>query len=333
MKLSALRGQSGWALLGPGFGGGAWRWFPALTPCALDGADAAPRLFVLPFEGTAPQAEAFTGPVERFTELELDLPAPALSPLLADAGHAAGVERIREAIAAGDVYQVNLTLRALLPPVDGAALLAALCRRGIPRFLCWLRLPDGRELVSASPELFFERDGARLRVEPMKGTAPLGQAEALEHSAKDRAELAMITDLMRNDLAALCRPRTVRVACPRRQLALAYALQTVSDVEGELFPTTTTAQILEALHPGGSVTGAPKRMATALIRTLEPAPRGFYCGTLGLTEGARTVASLLIRTASRTASGWCYGVGGGVVWESDAARELAEIHVKLGALR
>jgi anthranilate/para-aminobenzoate synthase component I len=333
VKLSHLHAPGAFALLGPGFGDATWRWFADLAPSALDAPSSPPRLFALPFEAQPEQAIVLTGDVARFADLELDVAPPPLSPELDAHAHRAGVERIRHAIAAGDVYQVNFTLRATVPGVSGAELVAALCRRGVPRFLAWVRLPDGRELVSASPELFFERSGARIRVEPMKGTAAPAEAHRLERSTKDRAELAMITDLMRNDLTPLCAPRSVAVTFPRRQLALSYAVQTVSDVEGELLPGITTAQILRALHPGGSVTGAPKRAALEMIRALEPTPRGFYCGALGLIEGAHTTASLLIRTATRTAPGWSYGVGGGIVWESEPDLELAEIHIKLGALR
>ena len=157
-------------------------------------------------------------------------------------------------------------------------------------------------------------------------------ARIREAIAKDRAELAMITDLLRNDLTPVCRPQTVRVTCDRRTLVLPYALQTVSDIAGELHDGATPLDALAALHPGGSVTGAPKAAALAMIRDLEAGPRGAYCGALGLCAGERSVFSLLIRTASRTGEEWVYGVGSGVVWDSDADAELAELHLKLGAL-
>jgi anthranilate/para-aminobenzoate synthase component I len=124
----------------------------------------------------------------------------------------------------------------------------------------------------------------------------------------------------------------VRVEHERRVLPLPYALQTVSDVAGELLPTATPLAVLAALHPGGSVTGAPKPAALAMIGELETGPRGAYCGTLGVRDGERSVFGLLIRTAERGAGGWEYGVGSGVVYDSDPARELDELRVKLGAL-
>jgi anthranilate/para-aminobenzoate synthase component I len=125
----------------------------------------------------------------------------------------------------------------------------------------------------------------------------------------------------------------VRVASERRVLELPYALQTVSDVVGALGSGATPLDVLAALHPGGSVTGAPKQAALAMIRELEETPRGAYCGALGIWTDDRSVFSLLIRTATRAADGWVYGVGGGIVFDSDPRAELEELHVKLGAVR
>jgi anthranilate/para-aminobenzoate synthase component I len=325
----ALEARPSFALLAPGFGDGErWTLLDALGAVDLGGlAD----LLVAPFEAACPLAFR-AGARERLTQVALSDRAPPLAPRLDASGHAAGVCAIREAIAAGDVYQVNLTLRALLPPLPASALLARLCARGVPRFAAWVRLPDEREFVSASPELFFEVRGRNVRSEPMKGTSPPGAEARLLASEKDKAELAMITDLVRNDLAPVCEPRSVRVLSARRLLRLPYAIQAVSEVTGTLHDGAGPVEVLAALHPGGSVTGAPKAAAVAMIRALEPSPRGFYCGALAHVEGDRAVASLLIRTAERDAAGWTYGVGGGIVWDSDPEAELREIHVKLGAL-
>jgi para-aminobenzoate synthetase component 1 len=107
----------------------------------------------------------------------------------------------------------------------------------------------------------------------------------------------------------------------------------VSDVEGELLPGTSALDALDALHPGGSVTGTPKRAALAMIGRLERSPRGPYCGALGFSVGGRTTTSLLIRTACRDAAGWIFGIGGGIVFDSDPLAELEEVRIKLGALR
>lgn len=327
MKLSELARLESFALLGPGFTGAGFALLTDLVPATTgDGV-----LFV-PYEAAGRDVGRYAGR-RRDIELDIDVPPRILAPELESGGHAEAVETIREAIAAGDVYQVNHTVRARVRGVSGAALFATLCREATPRFAAWVRLPGGPELVSASPELFLAIDGRRIRVEPMKGTARPDAAGALATSVKDAAELAMITDLLRNDLTRLCEPRSVRVVNERRFIELPYAVQAVSDIEGRLPEHMTLERVLDGLHPGGSVTGAPKRAAMALIRRLEPTPRGPYCGALGLVEGARATCSLLIRTAVRDGEEWVYGVGGGIVWDSDAAAELDEVRVKLGALR
>ena len=227
---------------------------------------------------------------------------------------------------------MNLTTRVDLGPVSGPALFARLMARGNPRFAAWLRL-DGLELISASPELFFRIDGRTLTTEPMKGTAAVGGGEALIGSGKDDAELAMITDLMRNDLTRLCRPRSVRVTAERRLLQLPYAVQAVSEVQGVLDEGVGLEAVLAALHPGGSITGAPKEAAVEWIARLEPDAREAYCGALAWVGAEATVASLLIRTAFRRGERFVFGVGAGITWESEAAAEVAELHTKLGALR
>jgi len=354
VKLSTLDRGAPFALLGPGFGAGRLLLVGDLAeadPDRRDRRDRRPRAGTLayaPFEARAPKL--FTGE-SRPLDLELDVAPRALEPTLDDRGYREAVETIREAIAAGDVYQVCHTVRAGLRPVSGAELFATFCARGVPRFAAWARLPDGTELVSASPELFFETRRGQVHAEPMKGTARAGEGGKLEASEKDRAELAMITDLLRNDLTPVCLPRTVEVRCARRFVELPYATQAVSDVVGALAPGMGPLDVLAALHPGGSVTGAPKKVALELIGRLESSPRGAYCGALGWIEGDddRSAVGRLIRTATRTCArseaerrsevgtmetsdAWTYGVGSGVVYDSNADAELEELRVKLGAL-
>jgi anthranilate/para-aminobenzoate synthase component I len=325
VRLSEVARLPSFAVLGPGFGTQDLG-----VLCDLHREDRAPSLVYVPYEGSAASAVKCGG--SPLIGVEIDVPAPSIAWTLSSPNHSRAVEEIREAIAAGDVYQVNLTVRASLPPVPGEALLAALCRHAVPRFAAWVRLPDGAEFVSASPELFFEIRGSQIRSQPMKGTAAAERAAALASSPKDTAELAMITDLIRNDLTSICESRSVRVDSERRLIELPYAVQAVSEVSGRLLRGTTLATVLDALHPGGSITGAPKSAARRMIASLEEGPRGAYCGTLGYVQGDRSVFSLLIRTAEKTTNGWSYGVGGGIVWDSDAAQEMEEIHVKLGAL-
>lgn len=323
VALSSLATVDDFALLAPGYADhGQWTLLRDLRPAASG------PLWFATAEGTA---QAFTADVERCA-LELDVAPAALQPRLDAPTFTRDVESIRARIAAGDVYQVNLTLRAALGEADGAGLFSRLCSRGVPRFAAWVKSPHLGELVTASPELLFETAGRTVRAEPMKGTAPPSARAWLEASEKDRAELAMITDLLRDDLQHVCEPGSVRVPAERRFLELPYVVQAVADVTGALREGVELRELLSVLHPGGSVTGAPREAALAVIDELEPTPRGAYCGTLGLVgdDGARF--SLLIRTAQRHAAGWTYGVGGGITWDSRAEDEWAEVQLKLGAL-
>lgn len=267
----------------------------------------------------------------RSVAVEFDVPPAELEVRLDETGFLDGVRTIRERIAAGDVYQVNLTTRAELNDVSGAALISRLCARGVPRFAAWVKSKRFGEFVSASPELLVETRGRWIHVEPMKGTAT--SADVLLASEKDRAELAMITDLLRDDLHRLCVPRSVEVTDERRLIPLAYAVQSVADVEGTLRDDVTLAEVFSVVHPGGSVTGAPRQAALSVIAALERTPRGAYCGALGLQLEDSLRASLLIRTAEKQSNGWRYGVGGGITWDSSPNAELDEVRLKLGALR
>jgi anthranilate/para-aminobenzoate synthase component I len=327
MKISDLDRLESFALLGPRFGGSPFLLLADLRETSDD-----PTLIYAPFECSGADARRYAAATRGWIALEFDTPPRSIGASLRDDGYREAIGKIREAIASGDVYQVCYSVRADLVVESGADLLSAICSSDVPRFTAWVRLPGGEEFVSASPELFFETAGGRIHAEPMKGTARRAAAASLELSEKDRSELAMITDLLRNDLAPICRPRSVRVESERRLIGLPYALQAVSDVAGELAGGVTPLDALAALHPGGSVTGAPKEAALRMIRSLEPGPREAYCGALGLLDDDRSTFSLLIRTAVRTARGWVYGVGGGIVYESDADSEHEEVRIKLGAL-
>jgi len=322
VKLDRLEGEREFALLGPGFfEDGHWRLFRP--------GDGPARLWLAQYDG-APQA--ISGDLSTVVPELVEVPSRLSAALEAD-GFEAKVETIRERIAAGDVYQVNLTLRALVSSGRGNVLLSTLCRRGVPRFAAWVRLHGRGEFVSGSPELLVETRDRWIHAEPMKGTAAPGERTRFEASEKDRAELAMITDLLRNDLHQLCIRGSVNVPAERRFLELPYVIQAVSDVEGTLRDGLGLQEVLRVMHPGGSVTGAPRPAAMAIIRTLEPSPRRFYCGALGIEAGGSARVSLLIRTATRLdGDSWEYGTGGGITWDSDPVAELAEVRLKLGAL-
>jgi anthranilate/para-aminobenzoate synthase component I len=331
MRLSDVEQYDSFAILGSAFHGGAALRLLRGLRAARDPATA--RLAYVPFERAGSEPFLLQADAEGDVVLDAEAGAPRGRVALHAGDYPSAIETIRDAIAAGDVYQVCYTVRATVDGLRGSELARLMTATHVPRFLSWVRLPWGEEFISASPELFFDVNGRRIRTEPMKGTNRADASGTLLTSDKDRAELAMITDLLRNDLARVCRPRSVTVAAERRLLQLPYAVQTVSDIEGELQPGLTALDALAVLHPGGSVTGAPKNAALEMIRRMEEGPRGAYCGSLGYLDGPRAVFSLLIRTATRTGTDrWIYGVGGGIVYDSDADAELAELHIKLGAL-
>ena len=253
------------------------------------------------------------------------------------------IAAIREAIAAGDTYQVNYTVR-LRARVAGDA-------RGLYRDLALAQrgghamyLDTGRHrIVSASPELFFAFDAGQVTTRPMKGTAARGRfeeedlaiAEALRVSEKDRAENAMIVDLLRNDLGRIARPGSVEVPAMFELERYETVWQLTSTVTCEARPGTTVPDLFRALFPCGSVTGAPKVRTMRAIRDLEETPRGVYCGAVGWVgpgDGADISASfnVAIRTvAIDAATGDAeYGVGGGITYASDADREYGEVLAK-----
>jgi para-aminobenzoate synthetase component 1 len=242
--------------------------------------------------------------------------------------YAEGVRRVREAIARGDVYQVNLVqhLSAAFTG-DPGALAARLAHLRPHNPMPYLG--DGWSVVSGSPELFLARRGSRLWTCPIKGTRPAGAGGELADSLKDRAEHVMIVDLERNDLSRVCEPGSVRWPELMATRALAGVEHMVSTVEGTLRGGVGLAEILRATFPGGSITGAPKIAAVDLIAQLEPVGRGASMGALGRVYGNGDFdLALTIRTFA-IADGLVHlWVGGGVVWDSDPASEIDESWTK-----
>jgi para-aminobenzoate synthetase component I len=239
--------------------------------------------------------------------------------------YAAGVEAVRAAIARGDVYQVNLVQHLSAPcagdPVALQALLAPLRPLQGRSFS-----GDGWTIVSASPELFLARRGDRLVTMPIKGTRPAGEDV---DDLKDTAEHVMIVDLERNDLSRVCMPGTVRWPELMVQRELAGVTHLVSLVEGRLRPDTGLAEILAALHPGGSITGAPKVAAIDHIARIEPVGRGAAMGALGTVwPNGDFELALTIRTFAVAAGRIHLWVGGGIVWDSEPEAEIEESWVK-----
>ena len=287
----------------------------------------------------------YPAPVElSAAEVEAALPREPvrLAPEVAmtEDAYRAAIGRIKAHIQAGDVYQVNLTapLRFAIDE-DALALYAALRRRQRVAYGAFVRL-EGLAVASVSPELFFRTDGTTITARPMKGTAPRGAdadaddalADALRASPKDRAENLMIVDLLRNDVARVARPGSVRVPALFQAERFETVTQMTSTVTADLRPDARLSDVLRALFPCGSVTGAPKIRAMQIVRELEVGPRGVYCGAIGAAGPGSAAFSVPIRTAVVQGTKGRYDVGSGVVWDSRAEAEYAECLLKARVL-
>ncbi len=266
----------------------------------------------------AGEAPATVGPFE----------VGAWEPTWPAADYARAVSAAREAIAAGEVYQVNLVQHLSAPfGGDAAGLAVALAPLAPlhPRMLSG----DGWSIVSASPELFLARRGDRLRTMPIKGTRPSGDAAGLRDSVKDAAEHVMIVDLERNDLGRICLPGSVAWPELMQARQMAGVEHLVSCVEGTIRHGIGWADAMAALFPGGSVTGAPKIAALDHINALEPVGRGASMGALGrVWPNGDFELALTIRTFAVAGDRIHLWVGGGVVWDSDPGAEVEESWVK-----
>lgn len=252
-----------------------------------------------------------------------------LSPALDAVAHRTAIERIRALIVAGDCYQVNFTFPYRAQSYgDPLALYARLREAQAVRYGAFVRHAGGA-ILSRSPELFFARQGARLHARPMKGTAALGEAAALAASEKDRAENLMIVDLVRSDLGRLAPSGGVRVERLFEIEDYATLHQMTSTIVAEPV-TASLSELLRALFPCGSVTGAPKIRAMEIIRELEPEPRGLYCGALGWVGGGGDLClNVPIRTLEIDIAGAVrLGIGSGIVADSQPAAEWAECQAK-----
>ncbi len=256
------------------------------------------------------------------------------------AAHAEAVARAQALIAAGDIYQVNLTFGAEVPVAGHPlALFARLWREGRPPCAA-LVFTGAQWWISLSPELFFRCEAGRLTARPMKGTAARGQDPASDRAAverlrtdpKNRAENLMIVDLIRNDLARVAEPGSVAVEALFAVEPYASIHQMTSTVTARLAGGRDAADVLGALFPCGSVTGAPRIRAMEVIAALEPEARGLYCGSIGwMAPGGRDAAfNVAIRTLvlGPGAGPARLGLGSGIVADSVAADEWQECLAK-----
>lgn len=238
------------------------------------------------------------------------------------------VHEIRESIAAGGVYQVNACreLSHFLgdKPQKLESLFSAILGAHPAPFASFLNIP-GFEIASASPERFLSRNGKRIITSPIKGTIRWNQEVFGE---KDKSENLMIVDLMRNDISQVCAPGSVEVSALFRQEKHPGITHLVSDIEGDLKDGVAWEEILSALLPPGSVSGAPKSSALNIIENREGA-RGPYCGALGWIHGDRAELAVAIRTFWTTGDKYLrYGTGAGITWGSDPQSEWEETQLK-----
>ncbi len=309
---------------------GPLAWFGVFNAPEPEGLGAAPTTLDAGWSG----AHAAEVGVAAIAQWDDGMPRPAFDTAMAEIHHA---------IAEGRYYQLNFThaLQGRLTQGTPWSLFQALRRAQPGGYAAYVDTGE-EQVLSVSPELFFDWDGTHLLTRPMKGTAPRGatpaadrdRADALHHSPKERAENVMIVDLLRNDLSRIAEPHTVQVPRLFHREPLPSVWQMTSDVTASTRPGTTLADVFRALFPCGSITGAPKVEAMRHIRALEPGPRGPYCGAVGVVRpGARpgTVAAtfnVAIRTvvARPTAEGVALrcGIGSGITADARPDAEWQE---------
>jgi para-aminobenzoate synthetase component 1 len=243
------------------------------------------------------------------------------------------IEQIKEYIASGHVYQVNMSQRFEMG-FDGSAfsLFQMLYNNNPAPFFAFIQAGD-HQIVSTSPERFVLRTGNRVETRPIKGTRPRGNSpeedkrlcRELMESRKDDAELSMIVDLLRNDLGKVCAGGTVRVTEHKRLEAYQNVYHLVSVVEGKLDGMFDSVDLITATFPGGSITGCPKIRSMEIIDELEPNRRHIYTGSIGYISFHDTMdLSIAIRTATIVNNRIIFSAGGGIVFDSDPGDEFDE---------
>ncbi len=251
------------------------------------------------------------------------------------------VKRVKEYIAAGDIFQVNLSQRFEIPLTEKPWAIYKRLREINPAPMASFIDCGFLQVVCASPERFMKVAGGFVETRPIKGTRPRGrtpledlkQRDELWNSEKDRAELVMIVDLERNDLGRVCIPGSVRVPELYRLEEYPTVFHLVSTVQGELEPGYDIFDLIAASFPGGSITGAPKKRAMEIIDELEPVRRGVYCGSIGyIGFNGDADLNIVIRTLLFTGNAIYLHVGGGITIDSDPRAEYQETLDKAKAL-
>ncbi|EHK67809.1 aminodeoxychorismate synthase component I [Achromobacter arsenitoxydans] len=340
--IEAARRQGRWIALLLDYELGEWllpeaALAPPAGPWTPPSDDGRARLTALVFERKLDEAP-WGAPDADATPAAISLPAPRMT----EAAYVRQIDAIRGLIRDGELYQVNFTQPLDLQlQGDAATLYRRIAARNPVAHGAFIQ--DGaRTVLSFSPELFVRRDGPRLTTRPMKGTAPRHPDPAEDErlgrellaSDKNRSENLMIVDLLRNDLGRLAEPGSVKVDA-LFTLERYPTVWTMTSTVSAMAPRASLGDVLHALFPCGSITGAPKVAAMRRIRQMESAPRGLYCGSVGwLAPDGDFSLNVAIRTLVLNASGQgVYSVGGGIVYDSDPAGEWQECHWKARILR
>lgn len=271
--------------------------------------------------------------VERMADVRLSLPK---------AEYMSAVERIRDYIASGDVFQVNVSVRQSKPLTAAPERVYEALRRLNPSpYMAFLRLPGGERIVSGSPELLVRLEDGRLSTRPIAGTRPRGRNDGedgalrdeLLLSEKERAEHIMLVDLERNDLGRISTFGTVRVKELMAVEQYSHVMHIVSEVEGELAAGKDAFDCIAAVFPGGTITGAPKIRTMEIIEELEPVRRGVYTGAIGWIDyNGNMELNITIRTLVYADGTAHVQSGAGIVIDSDPEKEFAESLNKAKAL-
>jgi para-aminobenzoate synthetase component 1 len=271
----------------------------------------------------------------------VDEARPKLTANMTKAYYLDAIARIKEYIRSGDIYQVNMTQRFQCSMESSPYDLYTRLRNINPApFAAYIDFGMG-QLLSSSPERFLQIRNGKVQTRPIKGTRPRGvtkqedsvNRQELLESEKDRAELLMIVDLMRNDLGRVCKTGSVKVTEMYHIEDYSTVFQLVSTVEGELEDGIHALDCIKAAFPGGSITGAPKIRAMEIIDEIEPTQRNIYTGSIGyIGFNGDTDLNIVIRTILQKGDTVYFQVGGGIVWDSDAEMEYEETLVKAKAL-
>lgn len=263
---------------------------------------------------------------------DADLPSIEIGSGWARQLYEEGFRQVKDALGRGECYQANLTFGVPIQINDPWKFFVSRTGVQAPPFASFWRLDEGA-ILSFSPELFFETKGDQIWMQPMKGTSTLSALQDLGNTDKDKAENLMIVDMIRNDLGRVCKPGSVRV----EKLFERHAFHTIGQMTSTISGTTKSSllELLRALFPSASVTGAPKVQACKLLSQIESGPRGLYTGMVGwIGPSRRSRFSVAIRTVQLDELGHgTYGVGSGIVWDSEADAEFEECLLKLQVLR